>query len=170
MFKLCKFSVGLYISLAIAFTASAFALEKPNEKVILSFSGQITNTNSPNGTASFDLSMLQQLPVRIIKTTTPWTDGEITFKGALLRDILDAIGAKGTELKASAVNDYSVTLPIKDIYEYDIIIAYEKDGALMTIREKGPLWIIYPWSEKPELKTEVHHSRSIWQLNQITVR
>ncbi len=39
----------------------------------------------------------------------------------------------------------------------------------MSVREKGPLWIVYPYSSSPEFQNEVIYSRSIWQLNRITV-
>ncbi|VFB10773.1 oxidoreductase molybdopterin binding subunit [Aeromonas salmonicida] len=35
---------------------------------------------------------------------------------------------------------------------------------MLTLRNKGPLWIIYPLSEYPELNKEVYHSRMVWQL------
>jgi hypothetical protein len=162
--------VGICLCIAIGYPAPVSALEEPEEKPVLILSGNISKKNSPNGTADFDLPMLQNLPKKVIKTTTPWTDGQVTFEGVLIRDVLKAAQALGVELKASAINDYSVTIPIEDVNTYDIIIAYKKNGTLMTIRDKGPLWIIYPWSEMPELKTELHHSRSIWQLNSITVR
>jgi hypothetical protein len=40
----------------------------------------------------------------------------------------------------------------------------------MSLREKGPLWIIYPFDSSPEYQTELIYSRSIWQLNRIEVQ
>jgi hypothetical protein len=40
----------------------------------------------------------------------------------------------------------------------------------MSLREKGPLWIIYPFDSSPEYQTELTYSRSIWQLNRIEVQ
>ncbi|MFQ1877342.1 hypothetical protein ACK36J_07910 [Aeromonas veronii] len=37
----------------------------------------------------------------------------------------------------------------------------------MTLRNKGPLWIIYPLSDHPELNKELYHSRMVWQLTAI---
>ena len=39
----------------------------------------------------------------------------------------------------------------------------------MSVREKGPLWVIYPFDSDPEYQTEVIYSRSIWQLDRIVV-
>ena len=37
------------------------------------------------------------------------------------------------------------------------------------MRERGPLWVIYPWSQHPELDDRIHRQRSIWQLTAIEV-
>jgi hypothetical protein len=45
-----------------------------------------------------------------------------------------------------------------------------RNGASMTVRDKGPLWIIYPYDARRDYRTEIHYSRSVWQLEQIDVR
>jgi hypothetical protein len=40
----------------------------------------------------------------------------------------------------------------------------------MTVRDKGPLWIVYPYDAKPEYRQELIYSRSIWQLDHIEVK
>ena len=37
------------------------------------------------------------------------------------------------------------------------------------MRDKGPLWIIYPYDQNTDYQTEVIYSRSIWQLDRIEV-
>jgi hypothetical protein len=37
----------------------------------------------------------------------------------------------------------------------------------MSLREKGPLWVIYPYDSDPAYRTEETYSRSIWQLNRL---
>ena len=39
----------------------------------------------------------------------------------------------------------------------------------MTVRDKGPFWIIYPFDSNPDYQSEVIYSRSIWQLNRLEV-
>jgi hypothetical protein len=41
------------------------------------------------------------------------------------------------------------------------------DGKTMSVRDKGPLWIIYPYDSSADYRTEVVYSRSIWQLDRI---
>lgn len=72
-------------------------------------------------------------------------------------------------LTARAINDYSVEIPLADAVEGGPIVAYERNGAVMSLRDKGPLWIVYPFDSDPAYQTEAIYSRSIWQLEEITV-
>jgi len=39
----------------------------------------------------------------------------------------------------------------------------------MSVREKGPLWVIYPYDSDAKFRTEVIYSRSIWQLDRLAI-
>lgn len=146
------------------------ALEAPSESLVLTLDGEITESNTPEGTAVFDLAMIEALGTMEIVTETPWTDGNVRFEGVRVRDLLAAVGAQGTSVQAAAINDYAIEIPIADFNKYDVILAFRVDGKRMRVRDKGPLWIIYPWDKHPELRDEIHHSRSIWQLKRLTVK
>jgi hypothetical protein len=34
----------------------------------------------------------------------------------------------------------------------------------MTVREKGPLWIVYPYDKNEKFQTEEIYARSVWSL------
>jgi hypothetical protein len=118
----------------------------------------------------FDRQTLEALPQQKISTKTPWTDGISEFSGPLLRDVLANSTSKGTLLRCTALNDYSIEIPSEDAALFDVILAMNKDGKTMSTREKGPLWIIYPWSANTALWKETYFSRSIWQLREIEIR
>ncbi|WP_395015589.1 molybdopterin-dependent oxidoreductase [Dongia sp.] len=120
--------------------------------------------------AAFDLAALQAMPVTRITTMTPWTDGENLYEGVKIRDLLQQLGAKGDTILADAVDDYQVKIPIEDIQDYDVIVAYAVDGHPLPEDDKGPLWIIYPYSEHSGLQKDLYFSRSVWQLNRLTVQ
>ena len=44
------------------------------------------------------------------------------------------------------------------------------DGAYMTVRNKGPLFVIYPFDAVPALQTELYYSRAAWQVRSITIK
>lgn len=39
----------------------------------------------------------------------------------------------------------------------------------MSVRDKGPLFLIYPFDDNPDLFDEVYFGRSVWQIAQIVV-
>ena len=119
---------------------------------------------------TFTRSDLENLPQQTIRTKTPWTDGIHDFSGPLVNNVLSAAGKRGRILQCVALNDYAVDIPIGDIERYQPILAMKQDGKNMSTREKGPLWVIFPWSDNPELWTESYFSRSIWQLKEIELR
>jgi hypothetical protein len=157
------------ICAAMTVCGAALALDAAEGEVLLTFTGAITETNS-GAAAEFDRAMLEGFEAVEIETTTIWTEGVQTFVGVELDDLLAAIGAEGEVLRAIALNDYAVDIPASDAADGGPIIAYLRNGETMSLREKGPLWIIYPFDSAPEYQTELTYSRSIWQLNRIEVR
>ncbi len=43
------------------------------------------------------------------------------------------------------------------------------NGKPMRVRDKGPLWLVYPRDQRAELQNAVMDERWIWQLFEITV-
>ena len=144
-------------------------LSKPTGKVVLTLSGDITKKNGPD-TASFDMAMLEKLPQKSFTTQTPWYAQPVTFTGPLLRDVLNAVGAKGSKLTAVALNDYKTEIPASDAKDFDVVVARLMNDKPMPVREKGPLFIIYPFDQNPTLKAEIYLNRSAWQLHKIYVK
>ena len=138
----------------------------PKGDVVLKISGDFSQKNTADE-LWLDAAQLATLPQSIIKTETIWTKGESEFKGPLIRDLLSAIGSKASLITATAINEYEIEVPIADVNQYDVILAMEKDGKALSVREKGPLWIIYPWSANELLQQDKYYSRSIWQLVKI---
>ncbi len=170
MRKLMALSVGAAL---VAFTTIANAgsvpIAAPTGDPVLTVSGYIQNANA-EGTAVFDMAMLMALPATTFSTSTIWTEGVRQFTGVQLSDLIEAVEAKGSTLKATAINDYAVEIPFTDAIDSGPILAYEIDGKEMSVREKGPLWIVYPYDLNNKYKSETIYSRSIWQLNAIEVQ
>lgn len=103
------------------------------------------------------------------ETQTIWTTGPQVFSGVSLLDLVAHFGLTGNVLKAQAINDYIVEVPLTDAVAGGPIIAYSRNGKSMSVRSKGPLWIVYPYDSREEYRTEAIYSRSIWQLDRIEV-
>jgi hypothetical protein len=147
----------------------ASALEPAEGPVVLTVTGAITQTNA-EGAAKLDLALLSAMGSVVVETTTIWTDGVQTFEGVELASLLAALGAEGTVLRAIAHNDYAVDIPVSDAVAGGPVVAYLRNGAAMSMRDKGPLWVVYPYDTSPEYQSELIYSRSIWQLDRIEVQ
>lgn len=147
----------------------AATLAQPQGKVILAISGKIANTNR-DGTAQFDLPMLEKLGMQSFETTTPWYDGKVKFEGVPMAQLMDFVGASGASITVKALNDYATDIPMEDFKKYPAILALKRDGAYMPVRDKGPLFIVYPYDSDTDLKHQRFYSRSAWQVAQIIVK
>jgi hypothetical protein len=157
-------------TLAIAIgTALAATLPVPTGTPILAVSGKIANTNDGE-VARFDREMLEEIGTFTISTMTPWYDHIVTFEGVSMRALMEHVGAQGSEVVATALNDYRSSIPVEDFQNYDVVLAMRRDGELMPIRDKGPLFIVYPYDSDPELRSEKYYSRSVWQVKELEVR
>ncbi|MFB2874335.1 molybdopterin-dependent oxidoreductase [Aeromonas jandaei] len=116
------------------------------------------------GQISLTRAEFEALPQSEVTTKTPWTEGSHTYRGVLLRELVKKYGLKSSEVKAMAVNDYWAAVPVEDGDKYPVLVAEKQDGKPLTLRNKGPLWIIYPLSDYPDLNKELYHSRMVWQL------
>ncbi|WP_043527652.1 molybdopterin-dependent oxidoreductase [Litchfieldella xinjiangensis] len=153
---------------AVTSVASADTLPDPQGPVILKVSGAIAQTNA-DGEAHFDYDMLMSLSREKTVTHTPWTEGPRVFEGPLVRDVMAAVGARGETLKVTALNNFSANVPMSDIQRYDVLLALKKDGERMQVRNFGPIFVLYPFDDHPELLNETIRFRSVWQVARIDV-
>lgn len=154
--------------LCLLLPCSALALDPPKGRGLVTFSGVISEHNDGQ-TAVLDDALLDTLPVHTIVTNSPWYSEPQTFDGPLLRDVLALVGAKGQQLKMRALNDYAVTVPITDATQFDAILARRVNGEKLSVRDKGPLFLVYPYDSLSELQSPLYYNRSIWQIKSIDV-
>ena len=155
---------------AMAWSATAYAgnLPAPTGRVLLTLEGNIANTNS-DGKAELDRAMLEAIGMVEVETWTPFTEGSAVWGGVPLRALLDYVGAQGDNLKASALDLYTIDMPASDADEHGAFLALYKDGKALRVRDKGPAWILYPFVDDPTLDNEVIAGRCVWQLASIRV-
>lgn len=152
-----------------ALAAQPLMLPAPTQPVILTVTGQITHRNRGES-AVFDAAMIHKLPTHEFRTWTPWFKEPVTFRGPLLQTLLDAVGARGHTLHMVALNDYAVNVPVSDARQFGPLLATHIDGKVMGVRDKGPLFLIYPFDSKPETRADQYYGRSIWQITRISVQ
>ncbi len=84
--------------------------------------------------------------------------------------LMQKVGAKGTKIEVVALNKYRTAIPVEDFARHGPILALKRNGNYMEVRDKGPLFIIYPYDAKSELKSEQYFARSAWQVRAIDVQ
>lgn len=150
---------------AAALLAAGITGVSAQEKPLLIVSGKIDKAS-----AQFDRAALEALGMVSVVTNTPWYKEPVNFEGVPLAKLMAAVGAKGDRLSVVALNDYSAELPMEDVNKYNVILALKRNGEYMPVRDKGPLFVIYPFDSDPDLKNQKFYSRSVWQVARIEVR
>lgn len=167
--RLVRAVAAMGLGLALGAANGPLNLPKPVGEVVLILSGEISNTNAP-GRAEFDVPMLKALGLRSLETTSPWTDGKHRFEGVLAKDVLMAVGARGPNVVARGLHDYAINIPVADLVRYPVLLAFSRDGAALRMREGGPIQIVYPRDQFPELNAPIYARRAVGTLAELVVR
>ena len=141
----------------------------PEDKILKVFLKTADRSNPQRLVAEWDLASLKKLPKKTFTTHTPWFKEPVTFTGPLVRDVLANAQLKGKMLDAVALDDYKSKIPFSDVMNFDAILAHSINGAQLTAKNKGPLFIVYPYDSKKELQAVVYYQRSVWQLKALVV-
>ena len=132
-------------------------------KVVLTISGKVAGGNA----VDFSIEDLEALGLASITTSSPWDPAAVTYEGVLMTSLMQAVEAGGDNAAVLALNKYRTVVPVSDFKDHGVILATRKNGKPMPISDKGPLFVIYPFDDKPELNYEVYHARSAWQVRSI---
>lgn len=155
--KRSTIAIAMLVSVTMAPTATAQSLAA-------------SSASQTETSVVLSLADIKVLPKTSFKTSTIWTEGVNSFTGVLLSDFLEAAKAEGEALQVIALNDYAVDIPVSDAVADGPIIAYQMNGEEMSVRERGPYWLVYPYDSKAEYRSETIYSRSIWQISRIKLR
>ena len=147
--------------LALGLATTHVMAEDANDEAVLLISG-LTKEHS------MSVNDLREIGETTYETSTIWTEGIQSFTGVLLSDLLAHLDVTDGMMIATAINDYQIEFPVEDALEVGPMVAFFRNGERMSVREKGPLWIVYPYDTGPEFQTEIVHARSIWQLNRVS--
>ena len=123
---------------------------------------------TPAGAQQYDLATLEAIGTYRITTRSLFDQESPTFDGVLLSDLLDDAGLDAAPaVLATALDDYSETIPREDWTAYPVLVATRQDGKLLQDDERGPLRIVYPLSFHPELDDDLYHARWVWSLKEL---
>lgn len=129
------------------------------------------NVDGPGAEAPIMLTLeeLDAMPQVSFTTSTIWTDGDVAFSGVPLKALLADVAGDGSAVEMVALNDYKVAMPLSQLEEDAPIVATRMNGETMSVRDKGPYWVVFPYDAGAKYQTETVYSYSIWQLNRLEV-
>ncbi|MFA0086683.1 hypothetical protein ACE1OE_12590 [Vibrio sp. E150_011] len=133
-----------------------------------SFCAQLTIVDKSDVVHTYDSQQLLNMAQHTITTDLPWLNSASTFSGVTFEDLFNDAGLDiPYTVTLTALNNYQIVLDKKDIEQFSPIIAILKDGNPMSVREKGPYWVIFSLELYPELDNTDYHAKMIWQLKEI---
>ena len=115
--------------------------------------------------------MLEQLGLARLRSWTPWTDGQPEFEG-VPGAAADGGGRRHRQRGARERAQRLREPPFRwrTSQRYPVLLATRIDGQQLEVRDKGPIWIVYPWSTNPELDDLPTRRKSVWQLRSLHVQ
>lgn len=95
------------------------------------------------------------------------TETRSHVRGPRFDAILSHFGVQGDMVRVSGVDKYAADLPVDELKRYPVLLAYEINGKRLTLRSKGPVWVVYPFDDHPEIEDQLREARSVWQVGEI---
>ena len=94
---------------------------------------------SRSATAPCDLQALDQMPQKTLETQLPPSlglRGRHRWSGVPLSHIAGLLGAgPDAEVQLIALNNYAVSVPMRDLRRYDPVLASRRDGKPLSVRD-----------------------------------
>lgn len=164
----CRFFTLFLVSMTLAVSAFADPLPKASRALFVVY-GKIAHSNSERG-VEIDRKILESIGLKTLKTATPFTKSVDTYRGVLMRDLLAYVGAGNLTVQVRALDNYTIEIPGEDFKKFDVLLAVERNGKAMRVRDKGPAWIVYPLDQHKELNNTLYNDRYVWQIKSIEVK
>lgn len=119
----------------------------------------IEGQTDQNKTYHFSWEELDRLAKIHVPTQEPHPGKPTTifdFRGIRVSELLDLakIAPQVAEITFVADDAYRVAVKVEDLRKYDIILAIERDGKPIPRSEGGPVYLVFPNTQFPELKTK----------------
>lgn len=158
----------LMILMLPGFVHAESSLPSPSGEVILEVTGNLKLTNVDDE-AHFDRAMIKNLESSTIITANHVLSEPATYTGPVLADLLNKLGAEGETVFITALDDYTAELKRSDIEKYRVLLATHENGKMMTIDDRGPFFIVFPFNQHKELRRDLYYNMSVWQIKSIDV-
>lgn len=109
--------------------------------------------------------------VESISTNTPWHDDIAKYTGILIQNFLEQYeNGEFSEISISAMNGYTVDADIRTFVNAGAMLVWLMNDAPISVHNKGPIVVIFPWSQNGSLREDIFTSLAVWHVNSIHIR
>lgn len=152
---------------APAALALATLVAPPAAASSLSLSVTVQHAGAASSVRQIALPDLAAMPQAEIRAITPWTEGVVTFEGVPFADLAAHAGVSDGPVALTALNAYQISLDVAQVIANGGVLALKMNGKPMSVRDKGPIWLVFPSEDRPELAATDNTHMWIWQVNAI---
>ena len=93
----------------------------------------------------------------------------VTWSGPRLMAVLEAAGAGGETVLLTAIDGYTLEIPMAEIRAHDPILAISVDGAALALGDQGPAVVVWPAGADDDQRQRFADWQ-IWALYHIGVK
>jgi hypothetical protein len=163
---------GVLVAVA-AIIGPVVAAAAPNacpQDGLLAITG-LVKPNAANGAFLFGEPDFLKLKNTKLTTATAWTPRS-EFVGPELSTVLATAGVpqSAKEMRFYAIDAYEITIPISDVTKYNPVMAHTQNGKRLEISTRGPVFLVYPRDQHPELLAIKGQAQFVWMVCKIDVR
>lgn len=119
---------------------------------------KIEGKNPTGEQIQLSLSKLETLANTSIQTREPHNitapEAIVSFRGVPVSELLELFGIDTdvSEVTFVSYDGYRSTVSLEDLLKYPILIALERNGKKISRSQGGPLYLVFPYSDFPQLQ------------------
>lgn len=159
-----------YTVIAVATLLPGAAIPLPQQEVMLTVTGKVNNRNSDHAIL-MDRTTIENAGLVEYRVTDPFEQRPILYRGVLMRDLIALwqVNEDATTVQLTALNDYTIDIPLVEFQQYPILFALQADGAYMEPDYRGPAMLVYP-ADQYEFDSLIVRRNWIWQIKAIDIK
>jgi hypothetical protein len=151
--------------------STAATIDREIREWTLTIEGQVAGEGATLTYAELDAMATEH--VRAPSSTLVQADSgaSVDYRGVRVSTLLDRVApAEGVdELTFVAFDGFRATISAKDVRAFPIVIALEADGVRLTRSTAGPLFLVFPIRDYPELAKTYNWNHWAFYVNRLVI-
>jgi hypothetical protein len=151
--------------------STAATIDREIREWTLTIEGQVAGEGATLSYAELDALATEHVRAPSSTLVQADTGASVDYRGVRVSTLLDRVApAEGVdELTFVAFDGFRATISAKDARAFPIIVALEADGVRLTRSSAGPLFLVFPIRDYPELAKTYNWNHWAFYVNRIVV-